>query len=305
MIGLSAASNYAYVGDPFTLTVHGSPGTKTELVQRGSGMPWWTAIPTLTAAGILVGLFANDTVIATATTDATGKADFTVTIYTVANVTYFARQNCMLIIAICDDSNDVTIGALAKPGVPTATTPPTTGGTTPATVQGPGSPLVLSADKAEAASGDTITFKVTGPPGTKLSVMHRIPTGDSEVASLVLDINGNGGVTWKPAAQGSYVFYAQSGSCMLWGTLDCKKSNEVTITVTKGACAPLDIWCILTGGGEGGESFTKWLGDTGKTVVIIAVIMILLYVFIVYFAPGVIKGVSKSAAAGAAGGATA
>ena len=270
MISLSAATQYVYPGQDLALTAYGLPNTKIDLIERSDRV--LGLIPTHV-----------DYTVASHVSDSNGIVTFHVTMQAIGTVTFYAHQSCNFL-GICDQSNDVSISVIAK----TADGQPAPGSTTQA--------LGLTADKSVIVSGDVVTFLVTGAPGTQVRLMHRIPTGDNKVADLSLDINGQAKTTWTPAAQQSYTFYVETGACILWGALGCTKSNEVTISVTAGPCAPWDIACQLTGAGgeEGGESFTKWLADTGKTVIILVVILAFVYILAVYVVPGVLT----SAAAG-------
>jgi len=273
MISLSAAGQYVYPGQDLTLTAYGLPNTKIDLIERSDRV--LGLIPTHV-----------DYTVASHVSDSNGIVTFHVTMQAIGTVTFYAHQACNFL-GICDQSNDVPISVIARPA-----------DSQPAPAPGTTTVLALTANKSVVVSGDVVTFLITGTPGTQVRLMHRIPTGDAKVADLSLDINGQARTTWTPAAQQSYTFYAETGACILWGALGCTKSNEVTISVTAGPCAPWDIACQLTGaGGEaGGESFTKWLGETGKTVIILVVVLAFVYILAVYVVPGILT----SAAAGTA-----
>jgi hypothetical protein len=59
---------------------------------------------------------------------------------------------------------------------------------------------------------------------------------------------------------------------------------------------------MLTGGGEAGTGplagFQEWLGETGKMVVIMVVVIAALYLGVVYILPGLMAGAAAKAPGG-------
>lgn|GEM_PF-4863966 len=261
-----------YTGQAFTLISQGDPGAQVQLMEQR---------------------FPVDVVIDVQTADSSGIASFQLTVPGTGQVGFYAQQGCFGLL-FCDKSATVTVNVASQGQA---------GGGTTIPAPTPESPLTLSVDKAQVGAGETVVFTVTGPPGMQVDLMWKTLI-DEKIATVYLDgVTGRGTASYLPPNQGMKTFYAQQAGALctaILGYAGCKVSNDATVTVTSGACEPLDIGCQLTAGGTGGVlgDFEAWAANIGKWAVLALVVLLFLYIILVFIFPAMAGSKAGKAAAG-------
>jgi hypothetical protein len=280
MISLSGPAT-VYTGQAFTLVSHGDPGAQVQLMEQR---------------------FPVDVNIDVQNADSSGKASFQLQVPGTGQVSFYVQQGCFGIL-FCDKSSTITVSAASQGQAGGGTTIPA-----PTT----SSPLTLAVNKAQVSAGETIVFTVTGPPGMQVDLMWKTLI-DQKVASVYLDgKTGQGTASYLPPNQGMKTFYAQQANAICTaalGYLGCKISNDITVTVTTGACEPLDVGCqisqALTDASKAGTGpladLEAWAANIGKWVVLALVVLLFLYIFLVFILPAMAGKAAGKAAAGASG----